>query len=60
MERSEWVNRIINKLWPNVNNYVHDIIKDIVEAKMNKKLAKYKLDGLVFEKLVVGSIVSFL
>ncbi|KAF7287123.1 hypothetical protein GWI33_002500 [Rhynchophorus ferrugineus] len=56
MERSEWVNRIIKKLWPNVNNYVHDIIKDIVEAKMNKKLAKYKLDGLVFEKLVVGSV----
>lgn len=53
MERAEWANRIIRQLWPNVNNYVHDVIKEMLQNKLNKKLGN---KNLFFERLFVGKI----
>lgn len=59
-EKAQWLNKIVKQLWPIVKNYIHDIAKDLLEAKLNKKIKKYGLSGLTVEKLVLGSTVRFL
>lgn len=58
-EKAQWLNKIVKQLWPIVKNYIHDIAKDLLEAKLNKKIKKYGLSGLTVEKLVLGSTVRF-
>ncbi|KAL1513440.1 hypothetical protein ABEB36_002851 [Hypothenemus hampei] len=56
IEKTEWLNRIIKQLWPKVNIYIHDIVKELLQKKLNKKIGKYGLSGLTVEKLTVGVI----
>ncbi|XP_066258557.1 extended synaptotagmin-2-like isoform X3 [Euwallacea similis] len=56
LEKDEWVNEIIKRLWNNVNNYVHNFIKKSLEKGLNKKAGKYGFSGLTVEKLIVGSV----
>lgn len=50
----------MNQVWPNVNHYAKDVIKDIIEPNINIALAEYKMSGFKFQKMRLGTIVSFL
>ncbi|KAJ8965165.1 hypothetical protein NQ314_004308 [Rhamnusium bicolor] len=56
VERAEWINKIIKQLWPNVNHYVHDLIKDTIEDKLKINLEKYALKGFKFQRIILGSV----
>ena len=53
-ERAEWINSIIQQLWPNVGHYTRKIINDTVEPEVKKALNAYNLTGFKFEKVVLG------
>lgn len=56
VERCEWLNRILVQVWPNVNHYAKDVIKNIVEPNINIALAEYKMSGFKFQKMRLGTI----
>ncbi|BES97177.1 Hypothetical protein NTJ_09991 [Nesidiocoris tenuis] len=56
VERAEWVNRILNQVWPNVNHYAKDLIKDVIEPAVQESLLQYKLSGFSFQKMRLGTI----
>ncbi|XP_014274129.1 extended synaptotagmin-2-B isoform X2 [Halyomorpha halys] len=56
IERAEWVNRILNQVWPNVNHYAKDIIKDKIEPAVQESLLMYNMKGFSFQKMRLGSI----
>lgn len=56
VERAEWLNRILRQVWPNVNHYARDLLKESIEPAIRDSLAAYKLNGFKFERMVLGSI----
>uniref|UniRef100_A0A171A802 Extended synaptotagmin-2 isoform x3 n=1 Tax=Triatoma infestans TaxID=30076 RepID=A0A171A802_TRIIF len=56
IERAEWVNKILNQVWPNVNHYAKDLIKDVIEPAVQDSLLQYKLTGFTFQKMRLGTI----
>ncbi|KAG8234694.1 hypothetical protein J437_LFUL015348 [Ladona fulva] len=56
VERAEWLNRILRQVWPNVNHYARDLLKDSIEPAVRDSLAAYKLHGFKFERMILGSI----
>ncbi|XP_046986798.1 extended synaptotagmin-2-B isoform X3 [Schistocerca americana] len=56
VERVEWVNKILRHVWPNVNHYAKDILKNTIEPSIRESLVAYRLSGFHFEKMVLGSI----
>ncbi|XP_026466139.1 extended synaptotagmin-2 isoform X2 [Ctenocephalides felis] len=56
IERAEWLNRILRQVWPNVNHYARGLIKDSIEPSVAAALAKYKLHGFKFDRLILGTI----
>ncbi|XP_016838041.1 extended synaptotagmin-1 isoform X2 [Nasonia vitripennis] len=61
-DRAEWLNGILYKVWPSVNHYARDLLKNTVQATISERLADYqkKIPGLgqefKFERLVLGRI----
>lgn len=51
--------QIMFQMWPNINHYAQDMIKTVVEPKLQETLANYKVTGFQFDKLRLGTIVSF-
>merc|ERR1719244_2431941 len=49
-ERAEWVNNMLKKLWPNVNNYVRKTLFETVEPLVKNVLNDYKIKGFKFER----------
>ena len=58
-ERAEWINSIIQQLWPNIGHYTRKIINDTVEPEVKKALNIYNLTGFKFEKVVLGKKKNF-
>lgn len=58
VERAEWINKILRQVWPNVNHYAKELIKETIEPAVAESLASYKLNGFQFQKMILGSIVS--
>lgn len=56
VERAEWVNRILFQVWPNVNHYGKEVIKNVIEPNIELALAEYKLSGFRFQKMRLGTI----
>ncbi|KAL3281901.1 hypothetical protein HHI36_005106 [Cryptolaemus montrouzieri] len=56
VERVEWLNKIIQQVWPNVNNYTRELIRDTIQPIIQTSLEAYKLKGFKFERLILGSI----
>lgn len=59
VERCEWLNRILKQVWPNANMFTRSLIKDKIEPNIQKALSGYKLNGFKFDRMILGSIVSF-
>ncbi|KAK9888894.1 hypothetical protein WA026_001115 [Henosepilachna vigintioctopunctata] len=56
IERVEWLNRIIHQVWPSVNNFTRELIRDTIQPIVQTSLEAYKLKGFKFERLILGSI----
>lgn len=59
VERCEWLNRILKQVWPNANQFTRQLLKQSVEPNVQKALAAYKLNGFKFDRMILGTIVSF-
>lgn len=59
VERCEWLNRILKQVWPNANQFTRNLLKQSVEPNVQKALAGYKLNGFKFDRMILGTIVSF-
>lgn len=59
VERCEWLNRILKQVWPNANQFTRNLIKQSVEPNVQKALAAYKLNGFKFDRMILGTIVSY-
>lgn len=53
-EQAEWVNRIIDQMWPYVGEMVYKILKESVEPEMQKNMPK-ALNTLYFETIDLGN-----
>ena len=49
-ERAEWLNNIIKRLWPYVNEYVRNTLFQSVEPAVEEALKGYKLSPFKFER----------
>ncbi|XP_072389064.1 extended synaptotagmin-2 isoform X2 [Diabrotica undecimpunctata] len=56
IERAEWINRIIKQVWPNVNQYVRELVRDVIQPALRESLEKYKLTGFKFERIILGTV----
>ncbi|XP_060517308.1 extended synaptotagmin-2 isoform X1 [Cylas formicarius] len=56
IERAEWLNRIIKQVWPNVNKYAKQIVRDSIQPALKESLEKYKLSGFKFERIILGTV----
>ncbi|CAH1643398.1 unnamed protein product [Spodoptera littoralis] len=56
VERAEWLNRILLQVWPNVNSYARNLLKESIEPAVAESLANYKLTGFKFERMILGTI----
>ncbi|XP_061711606.1 extended synaptotagmin-2-A isoform X3 [Cydia pomonella] len=56
VERAEWLNRILLQVWPNVNHYARNLLKDSIEPAVAESLANYKMTGFKFERSILGTI----
>ncbi|KAF7284996.1 hypothetical protein GWI33_012316 [Rhynchophorus ferrugineus] len=56
IERAEWLNRIIKQVWPNVNHYVRQLVRDSIQPALKENLEKFKLSGFKFERIILGSV----
>jgi len=55
-ERAEWINSIIQQLWPNVGHYTRKVIAESVEPAVKGALEGYGLSGFRFDKVVLGQV----
>ncbi|XP_026726125.1 extended synaptotagmin-2-A isoform X3 [Trichoplusia ni] len=56
VERAEWLNRILLQVWPNVNHYARNLLKDSIEPAVAESLSNFKLNGFKFERMILGTI----
>ncbi|XP_033105787.1 extended synaptotagmin-2-A-like [Anneissia japonica] len=52
-ERAEWLNKIVKQLWPFIEGYVKDMMKETVEPSVQEALPSY-LKSFRFEKIRLG------
>lgn len=50
--------QILLQVWPNVNSFARNILKESIEPAVAESLANYKLTGFKFERMLLGTIVS--
>lgn len=55
-ERAEWINSVIQQLWPNVGRYTRKVITESVEPAVKGALEGYGLGNFKFDKVVLGQI----
>lgn len=49
--------QIIKQVWPNVNHYAREIVRDSIQPALRTNLEKYKLTGFKFERIILGTVV---
>lgn len=52
----EWINTILEMLWPNLGLLVREVIYGVVEPEIQKALEQYGINGFSFEKVSLGEI----
>ncbi|XP_057327423.1 extended synaptotagmin-3 isoform X2 [Microplitis mediator] len=55
-DRAEWLNRILFKVWPGMNHFVRDLVKEKIQPAVIQSLSEYKMTGFQFGRLVLGRI----
>ncbi|CAG7726678.1 unnamed protein product [Allacma fusca] len=55
VERAEWLNQILKQLWPKINNYTFELVREVIEPPLRDALAtSYKMGSFRFEKIILG------
>ncbi|XP_067208143.1 extended synaptotagmin-2 isoform X2 [Linepithema humile] len=54
-DRAEWLNRILYKVWPSMNQFVRQLCKQNIEPSIVARLTEYKMN-FQFDRLVLGRI----
>lgn len=49
---------MVKQLWPNVNQFVRELVRDKIQPIIHEKLNKKNLKGFKFETISLGSVVS--
>ncbi|XP_055296568.1 extended synaptotagmin-2-like [Sitodiplosis mosellana] len=49
-QRCEWANSILQQIWPNVNDFLKNFVKNWLEKKIRKSLSKKKLNDFEFDR----------
>jgi len=52
--RVEWLNNVIQKLWPELNQFVNDFVKEFIEPEINCILNKMSLNQVSKFQVIVG------
>lgn len=55
-ERVEWINTILEMLWPKLGLMVREGIYGVVEPEIQKSLEQYGMTGFTFERVTLGQI----
>ncbi|CAG5134280.1 unnamed protein product, partial [Candidula unifasciata] len=55
VERAEWVNKILNHMWPYIGEYVEKILRESVEPTVRASLPA-TLQSFKFSKIDLGDI----
>ncbi|XP_076379275.1 extended synaptotagmin-like protein 2 isoform X1 [Megalopta genalis] len=55
-DRAEWLNKVLYKVWPNINHFARELCKQSIEPAIVEKLTEYKIKGFQFDRLVLGRI----
>ncbi|CAL7948734.1 unnamed protein product [Xylocopa violacea] len=55
-DRAEWLNKVLYKVWPSINQFARELCKQTIEPAILEKLVEYKVKGFQFERLVLGRI----
>ncbi|XP_076645887.1 extended synaptotagmin-like protein 2 isoform X2 [Halictus rubicundus] len=56
VDRAEWLNKVLYKVWPNINHFARELCKQSIEPAIVEKLTEYKIKGFQFDRLVLGRI----
>ena len=49
VDRCEWLNKLVQQLWPTISDYAQNIIRTTLEPELKKQIA-----GLAFERIDLG------
>ncbi|XP_034947914.1 extended synaptotagmin-3 isoform X2 [Chelonus insularis] len=55
-DRAEWLNRVLYKVWPGMNHFVRNLVKDTIQPAIAQALSEYKMPTFQFGRLVLGRI----
>ena len=47
-------------MWPNANHFAKGLLKDSIEPNVQKALAGFKLNNFRFDRMVLGTLVSWM
>lgn len=59
-DRAEWINVILRKVWPNIGKVAAQVVKLLVEPKINEILKRLSMRGLNLETLSSFRIKDFI
>jgi len=55
-ERTEWINTIIDQIWPNIGAFVRDVMFGLIEPEVKKSFENYGISGFCFKTIALGHI----
>ncbi|KAK0172236.1 hypothetical protein PV328_005581 [Microctonus aethiopoides] len=55
-DRAEWLNRVLYKVWPGMNHFIRNLVRDSIQPSIVTALSEYKMPGFQFGRLVLGRI----
>ncbi|XP_011304471.1 extended synaptotagmin-2 isoform X2 [Fopius arisanus] len=55
-DRAEWLNKVLYKIWPGINHFVRNLVRESIKPAIVKALSEYKMPGFQFDRLVLGRI----
>jgi len=55
VERAEWLNKMLQQMWPNIGEYVKNLVKTTIEPLINSNMPS-QLTPFKFEQIDVGNI----
>ncbi|XP_015113681.1 extended synaptotagmin-1 isoform X2 [Diachasma alloeum] len=55
-DRAEWLNKVLYKIWPGMNHFVRNLVRESIKPAIATALSEYKMPGFQFERLVLGRI----
>lgn len=52
--------QIIKQLWPYVNQFIRELVRDRIQPIIQEKVKKNNMKGFRFETIRLGSVVRYL